>query len=92
MGLALRGDRRVIPIISNELASDWVGCSVIEAATAIPDAQFYPLLLAIREAAFREPSDASDESTKMWQMSEIDEAIEACRPLVPCDEQQSCDS
>lgn len=80
MGLALRGDRQVIPVISRELASDSIGCTVVEAAIAIPDPQFYPLLLVMREVALQAPSDASEESTKMWQIAKIDEAIEACRP------------
>ena len=80
MGLALRGDRRVIQVISKELTSDSVVCTVVEAAVAIPDPQFYPLLLAKRDVALRAPSDASDESTKMWQIAKIDETIEMCRP------------
>jgi HEAT repeat protein len=91
MGLALRGDRRVIPSISKELVSDSVGCSVVEAAAIIPDPDFYPLLLGLRDIALQESSDASNDSTKMWQIAKIDEAIEACRPSVPCDEQQKID-
>jgi len=88
MGLALRGDRRVIPIISKELASDSVGCLVFEAAAAIPDPQFYPLLLAIRDVALQEPSGGSDEGTITWLIAKINEAIEACCPSVQCDKQQ----
>lgn len=88
MGLALRGDRRVIPVISTELASDSVGCSVVEAAVAIPDPQFYPLLLAMREVAIRESADDSRENNKMWHIVILDEAIEACRRQMPGNMQQ----
>jgi HEAT repeat protein len=83
IGLALRGDRRVIPVVSKELASDSVSCTVVEAATAIPDPQFYPLLLALRDVALQEPADASDESTKRWHIAILDEAIKACSPAAP---------
>ncbi len=65
VGLAERGDRRVIPIISRELASDCIGSLVVEAAATIPDPQFYPLLIALRE---------------WWDVCEtsLNEAIEAC--------------
>jgi len=68
IGLATRGDRSVISIISKELASDCVGSLVVEAAGMIPDTQFYPLLIALRQ---------------WWDVSEstLNEAIEACSPL-----------
>jgi len=67
IGLASRGDRRVIPIISRELASDCIGSLVVEAAAMIPDPQFYPQLIALQ---------------KWWDVSEtsLNEAIEACTP------------
>lgn len=67
VGLATRGDRSVIPIISKELASDCVGSLVVEAAGMIPDLQFYPQLIALRQ---------------WWDVSEstLNEAIEACSP------------
>jgi HEAT repeat protein len=67
VGLAKRGDRRVIPIISKELASDGVGSLVVEAVTMIPDSRFYPQLIALQE---------------WWDVSKglLSEAIEACSP------------
>jgi len=68
VGLATRGDRSVIPIISKELASDCIGSLVVEAAGMIRDPQFYPQLIALRQ---------------WWDVSEstLNEAIEACSPL-----------
>jgi HEAT repeat protein len=88
MGLALRGDRRVIPIIARELASDSVHYLAVEAATAMPNPQFYPLLLALRDVALRKSSGAADESTVTWQIAEIDAAVEACSPPVSRGKQQ----
>jgi HEAT repeat protein len=67
VGLAKRGDHRVIPVISQELASDCVGSLVVEAAAMIPDPQFHPQLIALRE---------------WWDVSQthLDEAIAACSP------------
>ena len=45
-GLAERGDRRVIPTISEELASDYVENLVVEAATTIRRAGVLSALLA----------------------------------------------
>ena len=85
IGLAKRRDHRVIPIISKELASDWVGCSVVEAAAMIPDPHFYPQLIALREVALRKLSDASEERPGTWAIAELDEAIKACSPHAPSD-------
>lgn len=78
VGLAKRRDRRVIPIISKELASDSVGCLVVEAAAMIPDPQFYPQLIAIREIASQEALDSSETSSETWAMDKLDAAIKAC--------------
>jgi HEAT repeat protein len=86
MGLALRGDRRVIPFISKELTSNSVGCLILEASAAIADPTFYPLLLAIRNSASQESSDESDHT---WIIDKIDEAIESCRPPIANDEQST---
>ena len=78
MGLAKRKDRRVIPIISKELASDSIGCLVVEAAALFPDSQFLPQLTAIRDIALRELPDGSDPSLHRWMIDKVNVAIDAC--------------
>jgi HEAT repeat protein len=75
VGLAKRGDRRVIPVISEELASNRVGSLVVEAAAMIPDPQFHPRLIALRV---------------WWNVSQttLDEAIAACSPS-SCNDQSA---
>jgi HEAT repeat protein len=69
VGLANRGDRRAIPFISRALTSDCVENLIVEAAGLIPDPQFYPQLLALRE---------------WWDGPEttLNEAIAACAATV----------
>jgi hypothetical protein len=52
----------------------------------IPDSQFYPQLIALRESALRELPDsrgASEASDKTWFIAKVDEAIKTCCPPVP---------
>jgi HEAT repeat protein len=48
LGLARRGDRRMLPALREELARGSVGTPVIEAAALIGDPQLYPLLVALQ--------------------------------------------
>jgi HEAT repeat protein len=48
VGLARRGDRRVLPALREELASDSVGTLAVEAAALIGEPDLYPLLVALR--------------------------------------------
>ena len=68
-GLALRGDRQVIPVICEEMTLDSVSYTILEAIAAIPDPQFYSLLVAMRDEALQ-------------QISDINKVIDACRPVL----------
>jgi HEAT repeat protein len=48
VGLARRGDRRMLPALREELASGSVGSLAVEAAALIGDPQLHPLLVALR--------------------------------------------
>ncbi len=67
VGLAQRGDRRIVPVLSEELASDSVGRLAVEAAALIGDPELHPALLALRN---------------WWDVDEgsLEEAIRACSP------------
>jgi HEAT repeat protein len=69
VGLARRRDRRLLPALQAELASDLVGRLSVEAASLIGDPSLYPLLIDLR-GWWDENGD-----TELLQ-----EAIEACRP------------
>ena len=64
-GLAERGDRRIIPILMQELTSDFVGNLAVEAAAKIAAPELLPHLLALK---------------KWWDVvpSSLSEAIQAC--------------
>jgi HEAT repeat protein len=49
IGLARRGDRRVIPALRNELQSECVGNLAVESAALIADSQLYPALIALQD-------------------------------------------
>jgi len=65
VGLARRGDRRVLPFLVRELASESVGTLAVEAATWIGDPQLLPQLVALKG---------------WWDVDEklLDEAVRAC--------------
>jgi HEAT repeat protein len=67
VGLARRGDRRMLPALRKELASDSVGRLAVEAAALIGDPALHPLLVALRD---------------WWDVDEglLGEAIDACSP------------
>jgi hypothetical protein len=77
VGLAKRKDRRAIPAISTELASDCVENMAIEAATMMAAPQLYPLLIV-----FKERCGGNKEL--------LSEAIAACTPSAG--ETDSCTS
>ncbi len=49
VGLARRGDRRMLPALREELASGSVGSLAVEAAALIGDPQSHPLLVALHD-------------------------------------------
>lgn len=67
VGLARRGDRRVLPALREELGSDSVGTLAVEAAALIGEPDLYPLLVALRD---------------WWDLDgeSLAEAIRACSP------------
>ena len=67
VGLARRGDRRMVPALRKELASDSVGRLAVEAPALIGDPALHPLLVALRD---------------WWDVDEglLGEAIDACSP------------
>jgi hypothetical protein len=67
VGLARRGDRRILPALLAELAGESVGTLAIEAAALIGDPQLYPLLVALQG---------------WWDVDAelVSEAIRACAP------------
>jgi HEAT repeat protein len=67
IGLARRGDRRMLPALRDELASGSVGRLAIEAAALVGDPQLYPLLAALQS---------------WWDVDVelLGEAIQACSP------------
>jgi HEAT repeat protein len=68
IGLAERGDRRVVPALVRELTSDCVGSLAVEAASVIRDPELYSALVDLRE---------------WWDVDSIllEEAIAACQPV-----------
>jgi HEAT repeat protein len=48
IGLARRGDRRVVPALRNELRSEYVGTLAVESAALIADSQLYPALVELQ--------------------------------------------
>jgi HEAT repeat protein len=67
VGLARRGDRRVVPILREELAQESVGILIIEAAEVIGASELYPALIGLRER-LRSTPDV------------LERAIAACKP------------
>jgi HEAT repeat protein len=67
VGLANRRDRRVVPAIAKELASDCVGSLAVEAAGIIAAPELHPELIALRE---------------WWDVNDrlLVDAIQACSP------------
>jgi HEAT repeat protein len=67
IGLARRGDRRMLPALREELTSGSVGTLALEAAALIGDPGLHPLLVALRDR---------------WDGDEgsLGEAIQACSP------------
>lgn len=67
VGLAQRGDRRVLPVLLKELASDSVGKLTVEAAAMMGDPSLYTLLVALQA---------------WWDVDEelLGEAVRACSP------------
>jgi HEAT repeat protein len=67
VGLARRGDRRMLSALREELASGSVGTLAVEAAGLIGDPQLHPLLVALLD---------------WWDVDEglLGEAIRACSP------------
>ena len=67
VGLAERGDRRMLPALREELTSGSVGTLVVEAAALIRETQLHPLLVALQG---------------WWDVDEtlLEEAITACSP------------
>jgi HEAT repeat protein len=49
VGLARRGDRRMLPALLEELAGESVRTLAVEAAALIGDPQLYPLLVALQD-------------------------------------------
>jgi hypothetical protein len=66
-GLAERRDRRVIPVLVQELTSDCVGTLAVEAAAAIAAPELLPHLLALKD---------------WWDIDPglLAQAIQACSP------------
>jgi HEAT repeat protein len=72
LGLARRRDPRVVPILQDELASDWVAAFAVEAAALIGSPSLHALLVELRE---------------WWDVDQnlLEEAIRACSPSSnPC--------
>lgn len=69
VGLASRQDRRVLPALQAELASDCVGRLSVEAASLIGDPCLYPLLVDL-QGWWDEDGDREL----------LEEALQACRP------------
>lgn len=69
VGLASRGDARVVEYLLKELSSGSVGTLAVEAASEIADPRLYPHLTALKE---------------WWDVNQelLEEAINACRPKV----------
>lgn len=67
IGLAQRGDRRVLTALRRELESDSVGSLAVEAAALIGDPELHPALLALKD---------------WWDVDvgSLGEAIRACSP------------
>jgi len=67
VGLARRGDRRVLPVLRHELASDSVQAPAVEAAALMGDPLLHPLLVALQGR---------------WDVDQeaLGEAIRACSP------------
>ena len=67
IGLARRGDRRVLTALRRELGSGFVGSLAVEAAALIGDPELHPALSALRN---------------WWDIDEgsLEEAIRACSP------------
>lgn len=67
IGLARRGDRRVLPALRDELASSSVGALAVEAAALIGDPELHALLVAL-------------EARRDIEQHALGEAIRACSP------------
>ena len=67
VGLARRGDRRMLPVLREEIASGSTGPLAIEAAALIGDPQLYPLLVALQ-------------GRRDVDLKQLGEAIRACSP------------
>jgi len=69
-GLALRGDKRVVPALQKELDSDYVGKLVVRAAATIGDSRLHQSLKKLRE---------------WWDVDQqlLDEAIRRTKPKAP---------
>jgi HEAT repeat protein len=67
VGLARRGDRRVLPALREELTSGSVGTLAVEAAALIRESHLHPLLVALQ---------------RWWDVDEelLREAINTCSP------------
>jgi HEAT repeat protein len=68
LGLARRGDGRVVKYLLKELSSDEVGTLAVEAARDIAHSRLYPSLLKLKE---------------WWDVDQelLEEAISACQPI-----------
>ena len=69
VGLASRGDARVVEYLLKELSSGSVGILAVEAAIDIADPQLYTQLIALKE---------------WWDVNQglLEEAINACQPKI----------
>jgi HEAT repeat protein len=76
VGLAIRGDPRVYPVLVERLADPDVGNLYLEAACELADPRVLPLLLELRSGGWQE-----DEP----RPSILDEAIAACSPSAETD-------
>lgn len=73
VGLAHRGDRRMIEPLLNDLNAGLFGSLAAEAAAEIGDERLYQPLVQVREEWQGEKND--------WLYKELEEAIERCRPV-----------
>jgi HEAT repeat protein len=69
VGLARRGDERVVEYLLKEMSSDEVGTLAVEAARDIAHPRLYPILIKLKE---------------WWDVDQalLEEAINACQPQV----------
>jgi HEAT repeat protein len=67
LGLSIRRDERVVPLLIEELTSKWVGKLAIEAAKEIRDSRLYSVLIRLKE---------------WWDVDNnlLEEAIDNCKP------------